>query len=53
MNDPAALLQLVEASQVGEALPLTVLRGGEELSLAIRPAALPHGGAEVGAGSAG
>ena len=53
VNDPAALLQLVEASQVGEALPLTVLRGGEELSLAIRPAALPHGGAEVGAGSAG
>ena len=42
VNDPATLLQLVEASQVGEALPLTVLRGGEELSLAIRPAALPH-----------
>jgi len=42
------LLQLVEASQVGEALPLTVLRGGEELSLAIRPAALPHAGASAG-----
>ena len=45
VNDPAALLQLVEASQVGEDLPLRVLRGDEELSLAIRPAALPHGGA--------
>ena len=47
VNDPAALLQLVEGSQVGEALPLTVLRGGEELSLAIRPAALPHAGASA------
>ncbi|MFZ9850208.1 MAG: trypsin-like peptidase domain-containing protein [Vulcanococcus sp.] len=45
VNDPAALLQLVEASRVGEDLPLTVLRGGDELSLAIRPAALPHAGA--------
>ena len=41
--DPAALLRLVEASQVGETLPLTVLRGEQELSLAIRPEALPHG----------
>jgi S1-C subfamily serine protease len=48
VHDPAALLQLVEASQVGEALPLTVLRGDEELSLAIRPAALPHPGAPAG-----
>jgi S1-C subfamily serine protease len=39
--DPAALLRLVEASQVGEALPLTVLRGEQELELAIRPEALP------------
>jgi len=45
VNDPAALLRLVEAAQVGESLPLTVLRGEQELSLAIRPAALPHGGA--------
>lgn len=45
VNDPAALLRLVEAAQVGESLPLTVLRGDQELSLAIRPAALPHGGA--------
>lgn len=45
VNDPAALLRLVEASQVGESLPLTVLRGDQRLSLAIKPAALPHGGA--------
>ena len=45
VNDPAALLRLVEAAQVGESLPLTVLRGDQELSLAIKPAALPHGGA--------
>ena len=40
--DPAALLRLVEASQVGETLPLTVLRGDQQLELSIRPAALPH-----------
>jgi len=40
--DPAALLRLVEASQVGEALPLQVLRGDQQLNLSIRPAALPH-----------
>ena len=45
VNDPAALLRLVEAARVGESLPLTVLRGDQELSLAIKPAALPHGGA--------
>ena len=45
VNDPAALLRLVEASQVGESLPLTVLRGDQRLSLAIKPSALPHGGA--------
>ena len=39
--DPAALLRLVEASQVGEALPLTVLRGDQQLQLSIRPEALP------------
>ena len=39
--DPATLLRLVEASQVGEALPLTVLRGDQELQLSIRPEALP------------
>ena len=43
VRDPAVLLQLVEASSVGETLPLTVLRGEQELSLAIRPEALPHG----------
>jgi S1-C subfamily serine protease len=40
--DPASLLRLVEASSVGDTLPLTVLRGNQELSLSIRPAALPH-----------
>jgi S1-C subfamily serine protease len=39
--DPAALLRVVEASQVGEPLSLTVLRGAQELQLAIRPEALP------------
>ncbi|WP_399212523.1 MULTISPECIES: trypsin-like peptidase domain-containing protein [unclassified Synechococcus] len=40
--DPAALLQRVEASRVGEALPLKVVRGNRELQLSIRPAALPR-----------
>ena len=40
--DPAALLRLVEASSVGELLPLTVLRGDQELRLGIRLEALPH-----------
>ena len=40
--DPAALLQRVEASSVGEALPLKVVRGNRELQLSIRPAALPR-----------
>jgi hypothetical protein len=31
----------VEGSTVGEALPLTVLRGEQELQLSIRPEALP------------
>jgi len=39
--DPATLLRLVEGSTVGEALPLTVLRGEQELQLSIRPEALP------------
>jgi S1-C subfamily serine protease len=42
VGDPAALLRLVEDSSIGESLPLTVLRGDQELSLTIRPAALPH-----------
>jgi len=39
--DPATLLRLVEGSTVGEVLPLTVLRGEQELQLSIRPEALP------------
>ncbi len=40
--DPASLLRLVEASQVGDTLALTVLRGDQQLQLSIRPEALPH-----------
>ena len=43
VNDPAVLLRLVEAAQIGDALPITVLRGEEQLDLSIRPEALPHG----------
>jgi S1-C subfamily serine protease len=39
--DPATLLRLVEGATVGEVLPLTVLRGDQELQLSIRPEALP------------
>jgi S1-C subfamily serine protease len=42
VRDPAGLLQRVEASRVGEALPLKVVRGARELQLSIKPAALPH-----------
>jgi S1-C subfamily serine protease len=41
---PSALLRQVEKSQVGEPLPLTVVRGQRELELSIRPAALPQAG---------
>lgn len=44
VGNPSALLQLVETSQVGQPLPLTVVRGQRELQLSIRPAALPHPG---------
>jgi len=43
VNDPAVLLRLVEASRIGDALPITVLRGDEQIDLSIRPEALPHG----------
>jgi S1-C subfamily serine protease len=38
---PSALLQQVERSEVGQPLPLRVVRGQKELSLSISPAALP------------
>jgi S1-C subfamily serine protease len=41
---PAALLQAVERAQVGQPLPLKVVRGQKELQLSIRPAALPDRG---------
>nr|WP_259735588.1 trypsin-like peptidase domain-containing protein [Synechococcus sp. CS-1329] len=42
VTNPSALLQRVEASRVGEDLPLKVVRGNRELQLSIRPAALPR-----------
>ena len=44
VNTPAALLRQVEKAQVGQPLPLTVVRGQKELELSIRPAALPQAG---------
>jgi S1-C subfamily serine protease len=44
VSTPSALLQRVERAQVGEPLPLTVVRGQRELELSIRPAALPQAG---------
>ena len=41
---PSALLQQVEKSEVGQLLPLTVVRGQRELELSIRPEALPRAG---------
>ncbi|MFM7733624.1 MAG: trypsin-like peptidase domain-containing protein [Cyanobium sp.] len=44
VSTPAALLRQVEKSEVGQPLPLTVVRGQRELELSIRPAALPQAG---------
>ncbi len=44
VKDPSQLLQQVERSTVGQPLSLSVIRGQKELSLSIRPAALPHPG---------
>ncbi|KEF43004.1 MAG: serine protease [Cyanobium sp. CACIAM 14] len=44
VNTPSALLQQVERAQVGQPLPLRVVRGQRELQLSIRPAALPRAG---------
>ena len=41
VKDPQALLEQVEASTLGEALKLKVLRQGREQDLAVKPAALP------------
>jgi S1-C subfamily serine protease len=41
VTTPSALLQQVERSEVGQPLPLRVVRGQKELSLSISPAALP------------
>jgi len=42
VSDPGELLRLVEASRIGDDLPIRVLRGNEQIDLAIRPEALPH-----------
>ena len=42
VSDPGELLRLVEASKIGDDLPIRVLRGDEQIDLAIRPEALPH-----------
>ncbi len=44
VNTPSALLQQVEQAQVGQPLPLRVVRGQRELQLSIRPAVLPQAG---------
>jgi S1-C subfamily serine protease len=44
VRDPSQLLQQVERSAVGEPLSLSVIRGQKELTLSIRPAALPQPG---------
>jgi S1-C subfamily serine protease len=44
IRDPASLLQLVERSEVGQPLPLTLVRGQRELKVSIRPAPLPAAG---------
>jgi len=44
ISTPAALLQQVERAEVGQLLPLKVVRGQRELQLSIRPAALPQAG---------
>lgn len=41
VHTPADLLAIVEASRIGEPLPLQVIRGSDTLNLAIRPEVLP------------
>ena len=41
---PSALLQQVERAEVGQPLPVKVVRGKREMLLSIRPAALPQAG---------
>ena len=44
VRDPSQLLQQVEQASVGDPLALSVIRGQRELSLTIRPTALPQPG---------
>ena len=44
VRSPSALLQQVERAEVGQPLPVKVVRGKREMLLSIRPAALPQAG---------
>ena len=41
VEDPQALLEVVDAALVGTPLPLKLLRNGREISLSVKPAPLP------------
>ena len=41
VDDPQALLEVVDAARLGMPLPLKVLRNGKELTLSVKPAPLP------------
>ena len=41
VEDPQALLEVVDAARVGTPLPLKLLRNGREISLSVKPAPLP------------
>ena len=42
VSDPQVLLELVDAAKLGDSLPLRVLRNGHEVTLPVKPAALPE-----------
>ena len=41
VEDPQALLEVVDAARVGTPLPLKLLRNGREVNLSVKPAPLP------------
>ena len=41
VEDPQALLEVVDAAPIGTPLPLKLLRNGREISLSVKPAPLP------------
>ena len=40
VDDPQALLEVVDAAPIGTPLPLKLLRNGREISLSVKPAPL-------------